>query len=59
MSLSYGLNRRRSSSLERRDPYSSPSIYYDEEAVRRQLLGARNRAVSSVRLPLECRLWVC
>ncbi|OAP58629.1 hypothetical protein AYL99_07719 [Fonsecaea erecta] len=25
-------HRRRSSSLERRDPYSSPSVYYDEEA---------------------------
>jgi len=41
-------HRRRSSSLERRDPFSSPSIYYDEEAVRRQLLGSRNRAVTSV-----------
>lgn len=48
MSLPNGHNRR-SSSLDRRDPYSSPSVYYDEDAVRRQLLGARNRAVSSVR----------
>ncbi|EXJ89801.1 neutral trehalase [Capronia epimyces CBS 606.96] len=47
MSLPHGHNRRRSSSLDRRDPYSSPSVYYDEDAVRRQLLGARNRAVSS------------
>ncbi|EXJ95703.1 neutral trehalase [Capronia coronata CBS 617.96] len=47
MSVPNGHNRRRSSSLDRRDPYSSPSVYYDEEAVRRQLLGARNRAVSS------------
>ena len=50
MSLPNGHHRRRSSSLERRDPYSSPSVYYDEDAVRRQLLGTRNRAVSSVRL---------
>jgi len=47
MSLSHGHNRRRSSSLERRDPYSSPSIYFDEDSVRYQLLGNRNRAVSS------------
>ncbi|KAJ9604149.1 alpha,alpha-trehalase nth1 [Cladophialophora chaetospira] len=48
MSLPNGLNHhRRSSSLERRDPYSSPSLYYDEEAVRRQLLGSRNRSVTS------------
>jgi hypothetical protein len=50
MSSSNGLNRQRSSSLERRDPYSSPSVYYDEDAVRRQLLGTRNRAISSVGL---------
>lgn len=51
MSLPNGVNhhRRRSSSLERRDPYSSPSLYYDEEAVRRQLLGSRVRSVTSVR----------
>ena len=41
--------RRRSSSLEKRDPYSAPSVYYDEEeSIRKQLLGHRNRAVSSV-----------
>lgn len=50
MSLPDGQHHRRNSSLERRDPYSSPSVYYDEDAVRRQLLGARNRTVSSVRL---------
>ncbi|KAL6246130.1 alpha,alpha-trehalase nth1 [Rhinocladiella similis] len=47
MSLSHGHNRRRSSSIERRDPYSSPSVYFDEDLVRHQLLGNRNRAVSS------------
>lgn len=51
MSLPKGHQRKRSSSQERRDPYSSPSIYYDEEAVRRQLLGSRNtRSVTSVGL---------
>ncbi|KIV83023.1 hypothetical protein PV11_05084 [Exophiala sideris] len=54
MSLPNGHHRRRSSSLERRDPYSSPSVYYDEDAVRRQLLGTRNRAVSSyIRQPRD------
>lgn len=48
MSLPDAQHHRRNSSLERRDPFSSPSVYYDEDAVRRQLLGARNRTVSSV-----------
>jgi hypothetical protein len=40
---------RRSSSLEKRDPFSSPDIYYgDEEAFRKQFLGWSGRAVSSV-----------
>ncbi|RMZ87966.1 hypothetical protein DV736_g4819, partial [Chaetothyriales sp. CBS 134916] len=40
--------RRRSSSLDRPDPYSSPSVYYDnEDAIRKQLLGPNNRTVSS------------
>jgi alpha,alpha-trehalase len=54
MSLPKGHQRKRSSSQERRDPYSSPSIYYDEEAVRRQLLGSRNtRSVTSYIKPVR------
>ncbi|KIW10935.1 hypothetical protein PV08_10234 [Exophiala spinifera] len=55
MSLSHGHNRRRSSSLERRDPYSSPSVYFDEDSVRHQLLGNRNRTVSSVSMSMAAK----
>jgi hypothetical protein len=35
--------------LDKRDPYASPDIYYgDEDAFRKQFLGWNNRAVSSV-----------
>ncbi|RMZ84356.1 hypothetical protein DV738_g743, partial [Chaetothyriales sp. CBS 135597] len=48
MSLPDESARRRSSSLHRPDPYLSPSVYYDnEEAIRKQLLGPSNRAVTS------------
>ena len=49
MSLPDGHYLRRTSSTEQRDPFASPSVYYDDdETVRKRLLGARNRAVSSV-----------
>jgi hypothetical protein len=50
MSVPNGLSRPpRSNSLGRPDPYSSPDVYYgDEDATRRQVVGARNRAISSV-----------
>ncbi|KAK5064564.1 hypothetical protein LTR84_000397 [Exophiala bonariae] len=57
MSLPDAQHHRRNSSLERRDPYSSPSVYYDEDAVRRQLLGARNRTVSSYIKPARATLF--
>ena len=40
---------RRSASFEKRDPFSSPDIYYgDEDAFRKQFVGWSGRAVSSV-----------
>jgi len=49
MSLPDGRPRRISSGLERRDPYASPSVYYDDaEALRLEVLGHGNRALSSV-----------
>ena len=40
---------RRSASFEKRDPFSSPDIYYgDEDALRKQFVGWSGRAISSV-----------
>ncbi|KIV96446.1 hypothetical protein PV10_00316 [Exophiala mesophila] len=49
MSAPNGHHRRRSSSLERhrQEPYSAPSVYYNDEVLRQQLMGARNRTLSS------------
>jgi len=49
MSLLGGDARQRSTSLERRNPYSSPAVYYDNDnAVRQELLGTgSNRSINS------------
>lgn len=48
MSLPDGQSRRRASSGERPEQYTSPAVYYDnEEAVRKQLLGGGNRTIDS------------
>lgn len=48
MGASDGQNRRRTSSAERRVPFTTPAVYYDnDEDVRQQLLGSSNRAIAS------------
>jgi hypothetical protein len=48
----------RSASFEKRDPFSSPDIYYgDEDAFRKQFVGWSGRAVSSV--SIICKAILC
>ena len=53
MSLLGGDTRNRSSSLERKRVYASPSVYYNnDESWKRQLLGSSNRTIASVRVSM-------
>ena len=48
MNPSDAQRRRRTSSTERRVPFTPPAVYYDnEDDIRHQLLGSTNRAISS------------